>query len=156
MRGIHRWSVNSPQRGPVTRKMFPFDDLIMVVQISWRVLRRYVSAGGWLSSLAVVAFMFLYVGSLAATNIWLGVWADDPTDDLESARIKTRFRLSVYSILGVGQSMCRARFLSFARSKLRLCSGNHRTGYFSNLACDWLSIVWDYSEQETKKGPRPR
>ena len=27
--GIHRWPVNSPQNGPVTRKMFPFDDVIM-------------------------------------------------------------------------------------------------------------------------------
>ena len=47
----------------------------------------------------------------------------------------------------------RARFLSLARSKLRLCSANHRAGYFSNLACDWLSIVWAYSEQETENGP---
>ena len=29
VRGIHRWSVNSPHKGPVTRKMFPFDDIIM-------------------------------------------------------------------------------------------------------------------------------
>ena len=28
-RGIHRWPVNSPPEGPVTRKMFPFDDVIM-------------------------------------------------------------------------------------------------------------------------------
>ena len=28
--GIHRWPVNSPRKGPVTRKMFPFDDVIMV------------------------------------------------------------------------------------------------------------------------------
>ena len=27
--GTHRWSVNSPHKGPVTRKMFPFDDVIM-------------------------------------------------------------------------------------------------------------------------------
>ena len=27
--GIHRWSVNSPHKGPVTRKMLPFDDVIM-------------------------------------------------------------------------------------------------------------------------------
>ena len=46
-----------------------------------------------------------------------------------------------------------ACFLSLARSKLRLCSANHRAGYFSNLACDWLSIVWAYSEQETENGP---
>ena len=29
VRGIHRWSVNSPHKGPVTRKMSPFDDVIM-------------------------------------------------------------------------------------------------------------------------------
>ena len=49
-----------------------------------------------------------------------------------------------------------ARFLSLVRSKLRLCSANHRAGYFSNLACDWLSIVWAYSEQETENGPWSR
>ena len=27
--GIHRWPVNSPHKEPVTRKMFPFDDVIM-------------------------------------------------------------------------------------------------------------------------------
>ena len=30
VRGIHRWPVYSPHKGPVTRKMFPFDDVIMV------------------------------------------------------------------------------------------------------------------------------
>ena len=29
VRGIHWWSVNSQHKGPVTRKMFPFDDVIM-------------------------------------------------------------------------------------------------------------------------------
>ena len=40
--GIHRWALTSPHKGPVTRKMFPFDDIIMV----WRHLpllsRRYI------------------------------------------------------------------------------------------------------------------
>ena len=31
VRGIHRWPVNSPHKGPVTRKIFPFDDVIMVI-----------------------------------------------------------------------------------------------------------------------------
>ena len=46
-----------------------------------------------------------------------------------------------------------ARFLSFDQNKLRLCLANHNVGYFSNLACDWLSIVYAYSEQEKGNGP---
>ena len=34
VRGIHRWPVNSPYKGPVTRKMFPFDDVIMCHQVN--------------------------------------------------------------------------------------------------------------------------
>ena len=30
VRGIHRWPVNSPHEGPVTREMLPFDDVIMI------------------------------------------------------------------------------------------------------------------------------
>ena len=29
VRGIHRWPVNFPHKEPVTRKMFPFGDVIM-------------------------------------------------------------------------------------------------------------------------------
>ena len=29
VRGIHQWPVNSPHKGPVTRTMFPFDDIII-------------------------------------------------------------------------------------------------------------------------------
>ena len=31
VRGIHQWPVCSPHKGPVTRKMFPFDDVSMPV-----------------------------------------------------------------------------------------------------------------------------
>ena len=34
VRGIHRWPVISQHTGPVTRKMFPFDDLIMCVLLT--------------------------------------------------------------------------------------------------------------------------
>ena len=30
VRGIHQSPVNSPHKGPVTRKIFPFDDVIMI------------------------------------------------------------------------------------------------------------------------------
>ena len=35
MRGIHRWPVNSPHKGPATRKMFPFDGVIMSTNNRW-------------------------------------------------------------------------------------------------------------------------
>ena len=38
VRGIHRWPVNSPHKGPVARKMFPFGDVIMLTMIQLVVL----------------------------------------------------------------------------------------------------------------------
>ena len=32
LRGIHRWPVNFPHKWSVTRKMFPFDDVIMTLR----------------------------------------------------------------------------------------------------------------------------
>ena len=55
VRGIHRGPVNSPHKGPVTRKMFPFDDVIMVwavlggtlpIQGYFRGIRKLYQAGG--------------------------------------------------------------------------------------------------------------
>ena len=36
VRGIHWWSVNSPHKGPVTRKIFPFDDVIVILALRSR------------------------------------------------------------------------------------------------------------------------
>ena len=46
VRGIHRGPVNSPHKWPVTRKMFPFDDVIMIVNwilshTHWPILLPY-------------------------------------------------------------------------------------------------------------------
>ena len=35
VRGIHQWPLNSPQKGTATRKMFPFDYVIMGI---WNIL----------------------------------------------------------------------------------------------------------------------
>ena len=55
--------------------------------------------------------------------------------------------VAIHGVMVLGQHGIRARFLSLARNKLRLCSANHRAGYFSNLACDWLSIAWAYRKR---------
>ena len=65
--------------------------------------------------------------------------------------------LALKLMLGVivTSAVNRARFLFLARSKLRLCPVNHRTGYWSNLPCDWPSTAWAHAKQETENGPRP-
>ena len=61
-----------------------------------------------------------------------------------------RGKTNIADALRVRSWLFRARFRSLARSKLRLCLANYRAGYFNNLAYDWLSIVWAYSEQKTE------
>ena len=45
VRGIHRGPVNSPHKGPVTRKMFPFDDVSMDVSelthVPWEIWQQF-------------------------------------------------------------------------------------------------------------------
>ena len=40
VRGIHRWPVNSPHKRSVTRKMFPFDGVIMIILILRNIERN--------------------------------------------------------------------------------------------------------------------
>ena len=49
VRGIHRWPVNSPHKGPVSRKMFSFDGVIMIRIFAILQVTSHVSnIKGWL------------------------------------------------------------------------------------------------------------
>ena len=43
VRGIHRWPVNSPHKGPVTCKMFPFDDVIIPYVFDLGQVRKHMT-----------------------------------------------------------------------------------------------------------------
>ena len=58
--GIQRWPVNSPHKGPVTRKMFPFDDAIMI---------RPYDTGHVTRNLPAIMFFMLRKRSAEATNL---------------------------------------------------------------------------------------
>ena len=70
VRGIHRWPVNSPHKGPVTRKMFPFDDVVM------RFINAYTFPGTMtlLSLLFTVispsTSLFLIIATLGCLCVW--------------------------------------------------------------------------------------
>ena len=42
VRGIHRWPVNSSHKRPVTRKLFPFDDVIMKIPALAYIMAQYL------------------------------------------------------------------------------------------------------------------
>ena len=67
VRGIHRWLVNSPHKGSVTRKMFPFDDVIM--GFGWCGLK-------FLSHSQTAAVQPLTFGNryIIPSHILLGMW----------------------------------------------------------------------------------
>ena len=60
VRGIHRGPVNSPHKGPVTRKMFPFDDVIM---IDCMPINNIVFSGWIVIGLSNTDVMFLIMTS---------------------------------------------------------------------------------------------
>ena len=68
--GIHRWPVDSTHKGPVTRKTFPFDDVIMVWEAyticcsTHASVRRWYALLFWLyekASLTAFNFVLLWV-----------------------------------------------------------------------------------------------
>ena len=62
VRGIHRWPVNSPHKGPVTRKMFPFDDVIVPVCICLLDnMRHWVFPTEWAYNFGVICCDAIYI-----------------------------------------------------------------------------------------------
>ena len=45
--GIHRWPINIPHKRPVTRKMFWFDDVIVLYSLDLFAIQIYVLCGVW-------------------------------------------------------------------------------------------------------------
>ena len=68
--GIHRWPVNSPHKGPVMRKMFPFDDVIMMTQFSVKSL--YPDLHGSYTVISLVAAGWWQV--LRSVNVLTSFW----------------------------------------------------------------------------------
>ena len=55
VRGIHRWPVISAHKGPVTRKMFPVDDVIMAPELSFNHMLWYIMTATLFGSQLFVA-----------------------------------------------------------------------------------------------------
>ena len=57
---IHRSPVNSPHKWPVTQKMFPFDDVTMVLSLWFSIVKPSLKLGHvWLITLQTFTWMWL-------------------------------------------------------------------------------------------------
>ena len=66
VRGIHRWPLNSPNKGPMTRRMFPFDDIIMfwcdiITRWGVQLWLLYVELLVWFLSLYLILHIILHI-----------------------------------------------------------------------------------------------
>ena len=80
VKGIHRWPVDSPQKGPVTWKMFPLDDVIMTIQRPLHL--RGVRAPAWfdvsISVLSALVYLCVEIthfhsGKIGISNFLTGL-----------------------------------------------------------------------------------
>ena len=85
VRGSHRLSVNSPHKGPVTRKMFPFDDVIIQMLTSCLIRLRSSRSRRSSSVLSFRSFRFrdIIFRSFRSKASTLSRWA--ATSPLSSA-----------------------------------------------------------------------
>ena len=64
--GIHRWPVNSTHKGPVTRKMFPLDDVIM----NNKIIKKYALLTVCEENPAMNRWTWLFKTLLLQIKIW--------------------------------------------------------------------------------------
>ena len=78
VRGIHRGPVNFPHKWPVTRKMFPFDDVIMIWFWGWVMISNNAPIGTtsdivwWNCEIFVIS---KYLSSDKGVPLW-ALWLD--------------------------------------------------------------------------------
>ena len=105
--GIHRGPVNSPHKWPVTRKMFPFDDVIMTVSVA-TVLNTHPSVSMRFQNLISVistdvnsrirtephslCIIYLYSFCSGKLNVYIGCWGSSVNDILWSIMERTDLR----------------------------------------------------------------
>ena len=112
-----------------------FDALILILLqstqccMNYRVILEHV-----IRALDCIVWYDLHITTVTAESAW---WL------LMALKMELEHLEPPWWYKYIRSAPIRARFLSFARSKLRLCSANHRAGYFSSpwdpdvIACNY-------------------
>ena len=98
VRGIHRRPVNSPHKGPVTRKIFPFDDVIMKHHITQHYCSSLPSISYWCHASArscTAVGLHIFANLLS----YVALWSHDVSSCIKCLKIKSKI-----------SSVCSCRF----------------------------------------------
>ena len=87
------------------------------------------------------SLVFRLTSNFMSPRTWGIFYKRYSSRELKSCKINVALKQTI---------LIRTCFLSLARSKLRLCSTNHRPRYWSNLPSDWPSTAWTYSESKLR------
>ena len=71
VRGIHRRPVNSPHKGPVTRKIFPFDDVIIMNWFIWMTSEAVLCVTPYRQSISGAMLVYLIISYDFITHVIL-------------------------------------------------------------------------------------
>ena len=77
VKGMHQWPVNSPHKGPVTQKMLPFDDVIMLMPSKpskWLLELKTLIVGLGVMNQCTLSYS-IHCGLVTsyATEIWVNI-----------------------------------------------------------------------------------
>ena len=116
VRGIHRWPSNSPHKRPVMRKMFPFDDVIM--------MQEKTSSSHWDVSIFNSPLGDRTVGILvdSVMSVWLTRSSAHDHSNKYQIRIQTRCVNFVHKTPSTGYGLCTWRQITqFTARKNIVC-----------------------------------
>ena len=106
--GNHRGPVNSPHKWPVTRKMFPFDDVIMRCVVNYGIDTHYQPTSQYLASSIILQIQFdikilVYMSVLACVEYHLGEITTNfhPIECLSKSEPRQRNRITMIVALKI-------------------------------------------------------
>lgn len=84
--------------------------------VSWNVYKHYLKSIGLFLTFATVFLNMVFQGFSIGSNVWLGVWANDTSLNVNGT-VNTGRRdlyLGVYGALGIGQGKCFLLYFFFS------------------------------------------
>ena len=84
----HRWPVDSPHKGPITRKIFSFDDVIMFYKIKWTYINDFYVPSP--SGVGVIN-LFCFNRCWRVAKLQYGLWLAGVSTAIQSEAILDQF-----------------------------------------------------------------